>query len=195
MKINFITGNSGKIVSLQNYLKNYGLDYEVIAKKLDLVEPQANTVNEVSKSKALQTYTILKEPVICEDGGFYIEALNNFPGVYVRYILDTIGVDGILKLLEGKTNRFAKFCSCTTYIDKNGKIYQFENDNENIGVIALAKVLIDCPNAWSDLWFIYKNKNSDKVWAELTEEEWREENKNKKGRSSIENFVFWLKNQ
>ncbi len=129
MEIYFITSNKGKISSLENVLATNGLsDVKVISQKLDLVEPQASSVKEVSKSKALQAYSILKKPLLVEDGGFYIETLNNFPGAYVRYILDTIGVEGILKLMEGQTNRKARFYSCTTYVNERGELFQFDND-------------------------------------------------------------------
>lgn len=196
MKINFATSNSGKINTLKKLLEYNKLDIEIISQKLNIIEPQANSVNEISKAKALQAFNILKEPVLVEDGGFYIEALNDFPGVYVRYILDTIGADGIIKLMDGKENRRARFCSCTTFIDANGEIFQFEDDitPNSYGYIAEKKADVSCPHAWSDLWFIYKSKKDGKTWAEVPESRMNEkEAKGDGGRSSVGNFVEWLK--
>ncbi|HSQ97699.1 MAG TPA: non-canonical purine NTP pyrophosphatase, partial [Rickettsiales bacterium] len=65
MEIYFITSNKGKISSLEKVLASNGLsDIKVISQKLDLVEPQASSVKEVSKSKALQAYSILKKPIL-----------------------------------------------------------------------------------------------------------------------------------
>jgi XTP/dITP diphosphohydrolase len=49
-----------------------------------------------------------------------VTALNGFPGPYTHYIEDTIGEDGILKLLQGIENREAYFVECLSYT-KYGK--------------------------------------------------------------------------
>ena len=111
--LNFITTNQGKIRSLQGALDGY--DVEVRVQKLDLTEPQYDTVKEVSAFKARQAFERLREPVLVEDGGFVIEALNGFPGVYTKFALKTIGAAGILKLLAGESNRRARFIGCASY--------------------------------------------------------------------------------
>lgn len=194
--INFVTSNSAKVYTLRKLLEHNRLNIQVQQLALNIIEPQANSVNEVSKSKALQAFNLIKQPVVVEDGGFYIQALNNFPGVYVRYILDTIGVDGIIKLMNGIENRQARFCSCVTFIDSAGHLLQFEDDitEENYGYIAEKKSTAICPHAWSDLWFIYQSKKNGKTWSEVSEERMNElEAKGTNGRSSIGNFVEWLK--
>ncbi len=113
--LNFITTNRSKIRSLQGALDGY--DVEVKTRGLDLLEPQYDTVNEVSAFKARQAFERLREPVLVEDGGFVAEALNGFPGVYTKYALATIGAKGILNLLSGESNRRARFISCASYID------------------------------------------------------------------------------
>jgi len=37
---------------------------------------------------------------LVEDAGLFVDALNGFPGVYSSYVLETIGNEGVLKLLE-----------------------------------------------------------------------------------------------
>ena len=59
-KINFITSNQGKIKSLENSLKLKDIDVCVCAQNLDIMEPQFDTVHEVSKFKALKAFEILK---------------------------------------------------------------------------------------------------------------------------------------
>jgi len=43
--------------------------------------------------------------------------LGGFPGVYTHYADDTIGEAGILKLMEGKENRKARFVECLAYCE------------------------------------------------------------------------------
>ena len=49
--------------------------------------------------------------------GLFVEALNGFPGVYTHYIDDTLGEDGLLKLMEGKENRKAYFKEVLAYCE------------------------------------------------------------------------------
>jgi len=59
-------------------------------------------------------------PCRVEDSGFFVEELNGFPGTYSKYVQETIGNEGILKLLEGKENRNAYFKTVIGYCDENG---------------------------------------------------------------------------
>lgn len=190
-KINFITTNGGKVISLKNSFKEHNFDnIEVVQQILDIVEPQANKVAEVSKNKALQAYKILREPILVEDGGFCIDALKGFPGVYTKYILETIGVDGLLKLMEGEKNRSCGFVSCITYIDENGDIIQFESNENDLAELTCEKTCIDCSEAWSDIWHVYKYKKSGKTLAEISLEKTEETNCHK--RRNIDDFVEWF---
>lgn len=194
MKINFVTSNKGKIEGLKRYLKHHNIDCEVEGINLEIVEPQANTVAEVSRSKARQAFEKLGKPVLVEDGGFYVDALKNFPGVYTRYVLDTIGEKGIIKLLEGNANKRARFCSCTTFINEKGEIFQFdEEEAECYGYVADERADCCCPHAWSGIWYIYKPDAFGKTLAELNEEELKKYETSGKGKkSSVERFVIWF---
>jgi XTP/dITP diphosphohydrolase len=59
----------------------------------------------------------LKEPVIVEDSGIFIKALNGFPGTCSHYVHDKIGLAGLLKLLEGRKDRSAKYISAVAYCE------------------------------------------------------------------------------
>jgi len=200
VEINFITGNGGKVLTLQKAFVDRGRnDIEVKQQKLEIIEPQADTVKEVSKNKALQAYKILHEPLLVEDGGFCIDALNGFPGVYTRYVLDTIGAEGLLKLMSNNPNRNCGFVSCITYIDGNGKIMQFDSSDKSEGELATELVRVDCKEAWSDIWYIYKIKSIGKTLAEYSIEKQNHDfNKNKTPRDSkqknsynIDAFADW----
>ena len=58
--------------------------------------------------------------VYMQDSGFVIEALNGFPGPYTKYVLSTIGVDGLLKLMDGQLNRRCGFAACVGFADARG---------------------------------------------------------------------------
>ena len=191
-KINFITSNQRKIKSLENSLKANRLDVVVRAQNLDIMEPQFDTVQDVSRFKALKAFDILKEPVLVEDGGLSIEALNGFPGVYTKYILKTLGADGILKLMDGIENRFARFISVATFIHESGEIFQFERDDNGFE-ISRTKVNIQSPYAWSEFWQIIYLKEYGKTLCELSQEEVSDFYEQTGTTGSIQKFVQWYK--
>ena len=62
----------------------------------------------------------LNTPLIVDDTGFFIDALNGFPGPYAAYVLNSIGNAGILKLMEGISDRNARFTTGIAYADERG---------------------------------------------------------------------------
>ena len=193
-KINFITSNQGKVKSLENSLKSNNIDVLVCAQNLDITEPQFDTVHEVSKFKALKAFETLKEPVLVEDGGFSVFELKGFPGVYTKYVLKTLGADGILKLMNGIENRTAKFISVATFINKDGNIFQFEREGGEFE-ISKEKVDIQSPFAWSELWKIIYLKEYNKNLCELSEQEVAEYYGKAGANGSIQKFVNWYINE
>ena len=124
MKIYFATGNQNKIkeanIILQD-LKNKNISIEQI--KLPYPELQG-TLEEVSEFGAKYVYDIIKRPIIVEDSGFFVNSLNGFPSTYSKFVQETIGNKGILKLLEDKNDeendRSAYFKTVIGYCDENG---------------------------------------------------------------------------
>lgn len=187
----FITSNKGKILSLQKYLQNFNCVIEVKQKTIELPEIQADSVLDVSRAKAKLAFEKLRHPLIVEDGGFCIEALNNFPGVYTRYILDTIGVEGVLKLMEGEENRKCNFISTATFVDDNGNIKSFTTKGHG-GRISETKDETICPHAWSSLWNIYEVPKFGKTLSALTQDElYNYKNDSENDKSSLELFAQW----
>ena len=90
---------------------------------LEIPEPRGNLI-DVSRFKALYAYSLLHKPLFVDDSGIFIDALNGFPGIYSKYVYNTIGLEGILKLLKYKSNRSCKMISAITYVDeKNVKTF------------------------------------------------------------------------
>ncbi len=115
MKIYFATGNINKVKEAKSILKD--VDIEQI--KIDYPELQGS-LEEVAEFGAKYVYEKIKKPVIVEDSGFFVKALKEFPGTYSRFVYETIGNKGILKLLEGVENRDAYFKAVIGYCDEYG---------------------------------------------------------------------------
>lgn len=99
------------------YFENL-LDVEHIA--LDIPEFRHDDVGIIAKEKARFAFEKLKIPLIVDDTAFSIDALNGFPGPYAAYVLDTIGMEGILRLLEGIDDRNSHFETAIAFAWENG---------------------------------------------------------------------------
>lgn len=91
--------------------ESYGIALEVCS---DIkLEVQSDRLEDIAVKSAMIIYAISGKPVLVEDAGLFIEALNGFPGPYSSYVYKTIGIKGVLKLLNGVSNRRAYFKSAS----------------------------------------------------------------------------------
>jgi XTP/dITP diphosphohydrolase len=185
-QIVFVTSNLGKVKSAQRDLK----DVQVIQYEAELIEPRSDNIKEISKIKVVQAYNLVNKPCIAMDSGFFIEELNGFPRAYVNYVLDTIGIEGILKLMEGKENRNCKFIECLAYYDGDN-MHFFEAETK--GKLSTEIVGVDNQENWSKLSYIFKVEEIGKTIAELDNHE-REKYLGKEEQSSFKKFVKWYLN-
>ena len=114
-KITFVTGNWAKIASAKQILEPIGYSIDNI--KMETPEIQADDVVDVAKYSAKWACEKLNKPVIKNDCGLFIKSLKGFPGVYTHYVQDTIGEDGLLKLMEGIEDRTAYFKESIAYCE------------------------------------------------------------------------------
>ena len=183
----FVTHNKGKIAEAQKILTDIKLD--IFEHELD--EPRSDDVKYISKCKVMEAFKIVNKPCISMDAGFWIDELNGFPKAFVNFSLETVGIDGILKLMEGKDNRACRFIECLSYYDGK-ELHQFMGKHE--GNIAYKIAGNDTNKKWSDLWYIYKPYGYDKTLAEMSEEE-RNNKKKYNSTNSIRLFADWYRKQ
>ena len=116
MKITVVTNNPHKAREIGLFF--WGVA-EVTHVALECPEVRDNSVKTIAEKKAEYAYQILKRPLICDDTGFYIHALRGFPGPYAAFVQETIGNEGILRLMEGVSDRKAFFETAVAYADGN----------------------------------------------------------------------------
>ncbi|NJE04220.1 XTP/dITP diphosphatase [Thermococcus sp. MV11] len=180
MRLAFITSNPGKVEEARKYFEPLGV--EVYQLKVDYPEIQADTLEEVAEYGARWLAERLDGPFFLDDSGLFIDALNGFPGVYSAYVYRTLGVDGILKLMEGVEDRRAHFRSVIAYWDN--ELYLFTGRVE--GEITREK------RGTMGFGFdpIFKPTGFEETFAEMTTDE-----KNRishRGRA-LKAFAEWLK--
>lgn len=121
----FVTSNENKFREVKSYLEKAGIHLE--RSILEIVEKQYATEREVSLNKALSAAKILNRPVLVEDTGVYFSAFKSFPGPYAKQVFENIGIDGILKLLDGK-NREAVMRTSFAYCEPGGMPVAFTGE-------------------------------------------------------------------
>ena len=112
-KITYVTSNLYKVEGAKQVLEPLG--YEVENIKMKTPEIQANDVSEVAKYSAKRAAEKLGIPVLKNDSGLFVNWLNWFPWVYTHYVEDTLGEDGLLKLMEWLEDRTAYFKESIAY--------------------------------------------------------------------------------
>ena len=116
----FYTSNPGKVEEVRTLLSPLG--YRVVWRKGALLEPQVDTLEEVAVCK-LADIPEKATFAMVEDSGIFIDSLGGFPGVYSAYVLRTVGLDGILRLVKGKP-RDAEFRAVVAFRHE-GKVKLF----------------------------------------------------------------------
>jgi XTP/dITP diphosphohydrolase len=93
----------------------YVLDEENIAiamlKTVKTIEIQDDRIQNIAKARANDAFRKCRFPIVVEDAGLFIKALDGFPGPYSAYAFKTIGIEGILKLMKDYQDRTAVFRS------------------------------------------------------------------------------------
>lgn len=113
----FLTGNPIKLRLAKAIWSKYNVDFE--HQKLETPEIQAFTTEEVAKYSAQWAANHLGRAVIVNDVGYYIEALNGFPGAYIKYINKWLTSQDLLNLMIGKTNRRLEIQDILAYCEPN----------------------------------------------------------------------------
>ncbi len=188
----FATSNQGKATSLMRHLTEAGATVAVEARALELIEPQADTALEVAISKARQAFALLSQPVIVDDSAFHITALGGFPGPYIKYMLSTLGIEGIMTFMQGQKDRSAYFESHLVYIDEQGTEHVF-SDAPYRGVIAQSIDTYSHPDAWSPLWRIFIPEWTSKTISQLTDSERMEHSRETSADDAYIKFADWYR--
>ena len=185
-EIIFVTKNKGKVASAQSFLT----DVKLSIYEYELNEPRTDDIREIAEYKVRQAYELVKKPCIALDAGFFIEELNGFPRAFVNFALDTIGTNGILKLMENVENRKCAFKECMAYYDGENILYFYGNHE---GTLAKEVRGNYTDKKWSDLWYIFIPFNKKKTLVEMTDEERDEKISCPQYISAMENFVKYYK--
>jgi XTP/dITP diphosphohydrolase len=115
MEVLFATSNPHKVKEAIDVGIDYGIEF--VQLKESYPEIRDEDVAKIAEDGASHIYDIIKKPVVVDDTGLYINALNGFPGPFSAYTFKKIGCQGILRLMNGMDDRSAVFVSAVGYCD------------------------------------------------------------------------------
>lgn len=124
----FVTRNIHKFNEGRRVLTEYEIATAML--KIKKTEIQDDDLKNISKAGALESFKRSGLPLIVEDAGLFIRALNGFPGPYSSYVYRTIGNGGILKLMRDVTDRYAQFRSAVAYCAPDCSLRSFLGTSE-----------------------------------------------------------------
>ena len=130
-KILIGTHNKGKFREISYLISKKYKKISPISLKIKSPKETGKTFIANSRLKVKFFSKYIDFPVISDDSGLCIKALNNNPGIYSARLAKKHGsfskaMKFILKKMKTKKNRSAFFVCSLSYLDKNGKITSVE---------------------------------------------------------------------
>ncbi len=140
-KVLVASSNPKKVKEIKEILTPLGIEVLIPPKKVE-VEEWANTFIGNAYLKAKTYYEVFQIPTLADDSGLIVDEIYPYPGVYSSrfYQLDVFGrekpepsedianIRKLLKALENKKNRSAKFVSAIVLYLDAGKIIASEGE-------------------------------------------------------------------
>lgn len=123
--IYFVSKNKGKFLEYQNILET---TVSIVQKNAELVEIQSSSALAVCKAKIEQAQkipSVENKSFFIEDTALYFTAWNNFPGVYIKWMLETLGVQKIYQALSQFGKEATAECTIGYFSQSLQKSYFF----------------------------------------------------------------------
>lgn len=178
LRVNLVTGNHHKAEELRSVLPG------IVQVDIDLSEVQAVDSREVIAAKLIEARKHLpKGALMVEDTALHLAGLNGFPGALIKWLLVSVGCQGIYNLCGKLGNYEAEARTVLGYVPDGSDLPVFF-DASIQGVIS--------PPAgergfgWDS---IFTPKGSNKTLAEMPESELQAV---KMRRTAAEKLVRWL---
>jgi XTP/dITP diphosphohydrolase len=152
-KIYFITTNDYKFKKFSEAIK---LDkIEIVQLKEETPEIQAENNRKVAEFSVKWAADKFNRPVIKEDVGMYIEALNGFPGPYLEHVEKQLKTAGFLRLLNGMKDRSAYWEYAIAFCEPSKEPKSFYTQHKG----TIAKEARGKSGWYADKIFILEGKN------------------------------------
>lgn len=162
----FVTGNPYKFEVARKVLEKSGI--KVVQEKIETPEIQSTNLTEIAIFSAKSAAEKLGKPVALTDAGYFIEALNGFPGPFIKYINKWLTSDDLLRLMKGRKNRKVVVKACLAYCEPNKEPITFTS-----GITGtIAEKAVKTNKGWvTPINEIFIPEGKNKVETEISREE------------------------
>ena len=126
MKITFITSNRVKFAIADSILKYKGIS--LVRNQMNLEEIQSENILDIARNSAKIAFSKIKKSVAVTDAGFYITALNGFPGPFVKYANRYFDADKLIQLMSDEPNRELIVREALVVIDDFGAEHCYQTE-------------------------------------------------------------------
>jgi XTP/dITP diphosphohydrolase len=126
MRAIFVTTNEHKRREVQEIL---GVELE--RADLDLPEIQAIDSAEVATEKSRAAREVLGGtdlPVLVEDSGLMVDAWDGFPGALTKWVMKSVGNEGLLRMLAPGEDRSATAVCVVALAEPDGRVRTFRGE-------------------------------------------------------------------
>lgn len=189
MKATFVSTSGAKKAVVIKRSKERGLD--INTESLELYEEQSIDAGKVAFSKAMYAYSILKKPVFVDDRGLRITALNGFPGALLKFAINTIGAEGLVRLMDGQKNRGAVFETAVAFMSpelKKPLVFKSFEKGKILKEVRGGKL-----RGWTDVIRIFSPPtHKNRALSELSDEEWEDYQEENAKKDHLEKFFSWI---
>ncbi len=179
--IYFVTGNVHKFEEARRVLAEYKVATAML--KIKTIEIQDESIENIAKTSVIDAVKKCGLPIIVEDAGLFIKALNGFPGPYSSYVYRSIGTRGVLKLMKDVQEREAYFQSVVAYSNPKelpkcfngkveGRISEEEQGEAGFGFDPIFTPLNSGHRTFAEMTIKEKNKYSHRARALRKFAEW-----------------------
>ncbi|MEI7603927.1 MAG: non-canonical purine NTP pyrophosphatase [bacterium] len=128
MELIYVTQNKNKVEVAKNLLNEFDISNTDFA----VPEIQSLDPHEIVKYKLQYAYDIVKKPCLVTDDSLYIEALNGFPGPFIKWYYDkTVGAEKTCQIANLFNQHGIKSLTILGYYDGQETHY-FEESVEGI---------------------------------------------------------------
>ena len=134
-EIEFCTGNESKIKEANNFIKSKDKEIIIKSNKINFTEIQSLSQKEILLDKMKQAISKTNGPFIIDETGIYFNRYNNYPGTLTKYVIKSLGIDGIKKLVSDTDN--TAYFKTTILYSEDRKNYKFFEGTLN------GKIVID----------------------------------------------------
>ncbi len=132
-KLVLATSNPGKLKEITALLKEFSIEVQTL-KQIGFskeIQETANTFKGNALLKAQTVYDYTNQPILADDSGLVVEALNGAPGIYsARYAGEPSNaksnIEKLLLNMQQQENRQAYFITQLCFIDQQAKTHFFE---------------------------------------------------------------------